>query len=406
MFTAHTLQQTFILPVAPSFFNGLRSDNNLTLTEAKADYTRPMPEESKLKAGYDLRIDQNSYDYIGLRGMNAADAAPDPTQTNLFLYKQTINAAYVTYERPFGEWTVLGGIRLEEVQLDLDQVTTNLIHDTSYFQAYPSLHLAYKLTGETQLTLGYSKRVQRPNPQDFNPFRVEGNPLQFSAGNPNLQPQLTNSFEAGYQYKAGETFYLATLYYRHNEHGVTDVFTDLGNEALLDTKENLASSQAAGLELVANGRLAKTLTYSASINIFWDEIDAAGQGLSQLVNVAGRRQASLVGGRATLNWQAGAKDTFQVGAQSYAKSLTPQGYISPTQITFLGYRHKFSDSLSAVVTAQDLSHTLRLHIVTATPNLRDVSTNRPDGQAIFVGLAWNFGAPNKRSRDQGFDFGA
>src|SRR6185437_8779822 len=124
--------------------------------------------------------------------------------------------------------------------LDLDQVTTNLVHDTSYFKAYPSLHLAYRASDDQQLTLSYSERVQRPNPQDLNPFRLERDPLNFQAGNPNLQPQITHSFEAAYQYKAGQTFYLGTLYYRQNEHGVTDVVTDLGGGQLLTTRENLS----------------------------------------------------------------------------------------------------------------------------------------------------------------------
>src|SRR6185312_3587399 len=144
----------------------------------------------------------------------------------------------LTYERPFGDWTVLGGLRLEDVQLDLDQATSNLVHNSDYFRAYPSLHLAYRFADEQQLILSYSKRVQRPNPRDLNPFRVERDPLNFTAGNPNLQPQLTDSFEAGYQYKAAGTFYLGTLYYRRSEHGVTDVVTSLGDSVFLTTKEN------------------------------------------------------------------------------------------------------------------------------------------------------------------------
>jgi outer membrane receptor protein involved in Fe transport len=398
------LEQVTTLPVLPDLFTDLRSKNTLTLTEGKADYTRPLPDEAKLKAGYDLRIDENAYDNVGLRGTEPTDAAPDPTQTNLFRYKQTINAAYVTYERPFGDWTVLGGLRLEEVQLDLNQVTSNLIHDTDYFKVYPSLHLAYRVSQDQQLTLSYSKRVQRPNPQDLNPYRVERDPLNFQAGNPNLQPQITNSYELGYQYKAGGTFYLATLYYRQNEHGVTDVATDLGGGVLLNTKENLSQSKAAGLELVANGHITKTLTYNVSTNLYWNEIDATGQGLDQLLDFAGRRSAFAAGGRGSLSWQATAKDSFQINGQLNAKRLTPQGYADPTFISFLGYRHKFNDSLSAVVTAQDLFGTLRFRRIIDTPTLHDESGGKPNVEAVFVGLTWNFGAAQKRP--QTFDFNA
>jgi len=401
----NAFDQVITLPAPSELLTGQRSKTSLTLSEAKADYTSPLPGEAKLKAGYDLRVDQNDYDNTGQRGTSPGGLGPDPSQTNLFFYKQTINAAYVTYERPFGDWTVLGGLRLEEVGLDLNQATSHLARSTDYFKIYPSLHVAYRFADDQQLILSYSKRVQRPNPQDLNPFVVENDALSFRAGNPNLQPQITNSFEAGYQYKSGGTLYLGTLYYRQNEHGVTDVVTSLGNGVLLTTKANLSESKAAGLELVANGRLTKTLSYNVSTNFYWNQIDATGQGLDQLLDFSGRRSAFTVGGRGSLTWQATPKDMFQLSANLNAKRLTPQGYIDPNFVTFLGYRHKFNDSLSAVVTVQDVLGSVRFRQIVDTPVLQDRNVAKPDVQAVFLGLTWTFGAPNKRGHDTGFDFG-
>ena len=110
---------------------------------------------------------------------------------------------------------MLGGLRLEDGAARPRPGDRRPGRTTpSYFSAYPSLHLAYKFTDAQQLTLSYSRARPAAQPEDLNPFRVESDPLNFQAGNPNLQPQTTDSFEAGYQYKAGETFYLATLYYR------------------------------------------------------------------------------------------------------------------------------------------------------------------------------------------------
>ncbi|MDB5443337.1 MAG: TonB-dependent receptor [Phenylobacterium sp.] len=383
------------VPVLPDLFQSIRGRNTLLQTELKADYNRPAPAEGRLKVGYDLRIDDNDYDNRGLKGPNAATALNDARQTNRFLYKQTVNAAYVTYEQPFGDWTVLGGLRLEDVKLDLNQVTSALVNHQSYLRAYPSLHLGYKLSDSQQLSLSYSHRVQRPNPQDLNAFRLVG---AFSArqGNANLRPQDTHSFEAGWQYKSGGTFYLATLYYRLNEHGVTDVTSDLGGGVLLTTKDNLSRSRNAGLELVANGRLTKTLSYNASTNLYWNEIDASGLGF------AGKRSAFTAGGRASLNWQATPKDLFQVSAQLAAKRLLPQGFVEPMFLVFAGYRHKFSDSLSGVITTQDPFDIYRFRQVIDTPTLHEHGTGRGRIQSAFVGLTWSFGAATKKP--QSFDF--
>jgi len=394
-----------ILPPSPAVFSDLQTRNSSNQSEFKADYVRPMPAEGKLKAGYDRRVDDNRYDNQGLIGGSAASARPDPARSNLFLYRQTVDAAYATYEQPFGDWTVLGGLRLENVALDLNQVTTAQSHDTSYARAYPSVHLSYKVSDAQQLSFSYSRRVQRPNPEDLNPFPIQLGPLSFQAGNPNLQPQTTDSLEAGYQYRAGTTFYLATLYYRRNRHGVTDVIAAQVDGALLTTKANLSDSEAAGLELVANGHLTKTLSYGVSTNLYWNEIAAAGDGLQQLPDIAGRRSAFEVGGRASLTWQPTPTDTFQVTTNVNAKRLTPQGFVEPFAVTYLGYRHKFSDDLFAVVTIQDPFEGVRFRQVISTPILRDHTDQHIHIRGVFVGVTRTFGDGGKKPREPGFDFG-
>ncbi|MET0272978.1 MAG: TonB-dependent receptor, partial [Phenylobacterium sp.] len=294
------------VPILPDSFEAFVVDNSYAQTELKADYTRPMPGESKLKVGYQFQFDDNDYDQVGRRG-GVANALPvDPNLTNRFLYKQALNAAYATYERPFGDLTVLAGLRLEDVRVDLDQVTDRVTAENDYFRAYPSLHLAYTFSEDQQLKLSYSLRVQRPQPQDLNPFRAYQDPFNYQAGNPNLKPQETQSFEAGYQYRHSGTFYLATLYYRASENGVTDVVRDLGGGVLLTTKENLNKGRAGGLELVANGRFNPKITYNLSGNAFWNEIDASALGFT------GKRSGYALSGRANLNWQVTAKDFIQL----------------------------------------------------------------------------------------------
>jgi outer membrane receptor protein involved in Fe transport len=386
------------VPEEPDLFQDFRAHNILNLTDLRADLKRPMPDDGKLKVGYDLRIDDNSYDNTALRGGSAATAGPDPTLTDLFDYRQTINSAYVTYEQPFLEkFTVLAGLRVEDVQLDLNEITTTQVHDTNAANVYPTLHLNYRFSDNQQLTLSYSRRIQRPNPADLDPFRTEADAFNFRQGNPDLKPEQTDSFEAGYQYKASGTFYLATAYYRQGDHDVTDVITDLGNGVLLDTKENLASSKHAGVELVANGHLTKDLSYNVSTNIYYAEIDSGTFPLAAaLLGAVGTRSAIEGGGRFSINWNVTPKDTFQFSGQVNARRLTPQGSSDPSFLSFLGYRHKFTDKLTGVVNLQDVFHTLHSRSVIDTALLHDESEFNGRIPAVSLGLSWNFGSPPKR----------
>jgi outer membrane receptor protein involved in Fe transport len=363
----------------------------------KLDYTRPMGGEAKLKTGLDLEATDNDYDNHGTSGSTPDDQTVDAFRTNRFLYDQDVYAAYVTYERPFGDFTVLGGLRAEQVDIHTNQVTSARKDDNSYFHVYPSLHLGYTLTQTQTVTANYSKRVQRPQAQDLNPYPVFIDPSSLRVGNPDLKPQITDSYELGYQYRKGPASYLATAYYRESRDGVTDVVHDLGLGATLTTRENLAKSRNGGLELVANGKLTPKLSYNVSGNAYWNEIQ------STIPGVFGTREMTTLSGRASLSWQATPKDFFQLNGFTSGKRLTPQGYREPISLLNLGYRRKVNDKLNFVVTANDVLNAFKDVTVIDTPTLQERVERRANVRAVFFGFTYSFGGG--KARPEQFDFG-
>ena len=363
----------------------------------KLDYTRPMSGEAKLKTGLDLEASDNDYDNHGARGDAMDHLVVDMRLTNRFLYDQDVYAGYVTYERPFGDFTVLGGLRAEQVEIRTDQVTSAQKDDNAYFHVYPSLHLGYTLSQTQTLTANYSKRVQRPQAQDLNPYPIYQDPNNYRAGNPDLKPQITDSYELGYQYRKGPASYLATAYYRESHDGVADVVRDLGGGVFLTTRENLAQSRNGGLELVANGKLTPKLSYNISGNAYWNEIQ------STAVGAVGTREMTTLSGRASLSWQATPKDFFQLNGFTSGKRLTPQGYREPISLLNLGYRRKVNDKLNFVVTANDVLNSFQDTAVIDTPTLRERTERRANVRAVFFGFTYSFGGG--KARPEQFDFG-
>lgn len=401
--TAMRNTRPFVYLSGPPTPNGAFEDNHyeaeLDHAQLKAEYKRALPGEAKLTAGYQLQYDDNRYDNLGLRGPDAGSAAVDPALTDRFLYRQTVNSLYGTYQRPFGKLTLLAGLRLEDVRLDTDQVSPRQADSSDYFRAYPSLHLSYDLGDNQQLTAAYSHRVQRPSPQDLNAFRLYQDAYTYRAGNPRLRPQQTDSYELAYQYKKAQTYYLATLYYRQNEDAVTDAYRDLGGGVLVITKENLGSSRAAGLELVANGRLTPKLTYNVSGSLYWNQIDAAGLGFTQ------DRSGTTAQGRGNLNWQVSPKDFLQVNGFVTGKRLIPQGHRDGFATMNLGYRHKFDDRVAMTLTVQDVFDSFRFRSRLDTPQIKNVASQKLKFAGISVGLTYLLGDTRKARRDSGFDYG-
>jgi len=289
-------------------------------------------------------------------------------------------------------------LRAEQVQIDVNDVTHGATAQNDYFRVYPTLHTGYTLSQNQTLSANYSRRVQRPGAQDLHPYRVYLDPFNYRQGNPNLKPQITDSYELGWQYRKGQAYYLATAYFRDTRDSVTDVVSDLGGGVFLTSKANLGKSRAGGLELVANGRLSPKLTYNLSGNLFWNEIDAANLGFS------GTRSGTALSGRANLNWQATPKDFFQLNAFTSGKRLTPQGYREPFKMVNLGYRRKVNDKLSFVMTAQDVLNDFREVTVIDTPALRDRARRSANVRSVFFGFSYAFGAG--KPRPEQFDFNA
>lgn len=386
----------------PSLAEDIRNDTTADVSHLKVDYTKPLAGDAKLKTGYELQVDRDDFDNAGDQGATASSEVANPSLIDTFKFRQTVNSAYVTYQRPFGAMTALAGLRLEDTRIDLNDVTTAFKGQSGDTHLYPSLHLSWKLSDTQQFSTSVSERIQRPQPSDYDPFRTYVDPFNFRSGNPDLKPQETWSYEAAYQYRAGAAIYLATAYFRDNRRGVTDVVENLGDGVLLTTKENLSSSRSGGLELVASGQIVKTLTANVSADLGWTEIDGAAPGV--VTGVTGTRSAFTPSVRGVMNWQATPKDLFQIQGAMTAKRLTPQGYYEPSGLVNLGYRRKFNDDWSLFVVVRDALSSLRNTLVIDTPVLKDHMETEAHVRAVFLGLTYSFGTG--RRRDPGFDYGA
>jgi outer membrane receptor protein involved in Fe transport len=389
--------ETFTPPDVAPEADQQRLNYHLRKSELKADYVRPMDGGATFKAGVDLEYDDNAYRNRGFSGPPGA-LAPDAALTNLFLFKQTLSQAYVTYERPIGDLTVLAGLRVEDTRIRLDQATLGQQDENDYTKLFPSLHLAWKLSEAQQLTASYSHRIERPNPLQFNAFPLLLDPLNLRAGNPRLKPQETHSYELGWQDRDGATTRSATFYYRENFNGFADVIAPLADGRFLTTSANVAKSRSAGLELVASGRIVKGLTYNLSANAFWSEIGPQPLGIAQT------RSAFTGFGRGSLNWQVTPDDLVQVNAFFNGRRLTPQGSFEPTGALNLGYRHKLNDQLAVVVTAQDVLRTFRFRQVIDTPTLKSRLNAMIDTPVVMAGFTWTFAGQPKKG-EPAFDFG-
>lgn len=376
----------------------LRLSLDIVTTEASADYVLPLSADRSLKLGYDFEDDNNRFDNLG------DDVDPvtgrlieNPNVTNHFRYRQQIHTVYGQYETPIGPWTLQSGLRLEQTNVHTLQITGDVAGAYGYFRAYPSLNMDWRLSDQAKLSLGLSRRVTRPDPEALNPFTDYQDIHNLRAGNANLLPQDTWSYELGFNGAAKNLSYGLTGYYRFNRDSVTDVTRVVSADVVLVTKANLPKSKAAGVEFTASGKIIPQLALSVSGNLFHNQIDASALGLG------GLRSTTGLNVKASLDYKPTPVDTLQISFSRSDRRLTPQGYIDAINLVNLGFRRQISSKLAALITVSDAFDGQRFRRVVETPTLRDVTTRYQIGRVAYVGVVYSFGAP-KKAKPGGFEY--
>lgn len=185
----------------------------------------------------------------------------DGAQSNDFIYKEQILAAYLLYSHPFNDkFNVELGLRGEQTWSDGQLYTINGIgnkdNKRKYFNIFPSASFNYQINDEQSLSFGYGSRIDRPAYQDLNPFEYLLDELSYWKGNPFLSPQKTHRASLTYSYKQS-SLSAAYTYMKDYKAQITDT---LSTNKVIMTPKNIGKQQQI------------SLTYNQGVSPFtwWD----------------------------------------------------------------------------------------------------------------------------------------
>lgn len=387
--TDSTNTYSYSLPTVKTTSDTKYTNRDLSSAVFSLDYNRPIG-TAQLSTGLQITRDDNE-----LR--NESTGTTDLSNailSNSFQYKQTLSAAYVTYQKPFGEkWVVLGGLRAENLDLDTLQIDTGTPGHVSYTKYSPSFFATYLLSANAKLRFSYARRLQRPNPQSLNPSLTYNDAQNVSQGNPNLKPQTTDSFELGYEFSKSVLSYQIRAYYRKNEDVITQSSRFLTDNVLLTTQENGGSGNASGLEFNLQGPLSKKLMVQVGGNLARTELTTP---------QVGTQDATSLSGRMNVTYQVTTKDTLQFNMFSQGKQLTGQGYTEPFAMGNLSYVRKLTPKLNLIVNVNDPLRTGKTVTYTQTKTVYSQSSRSTEAPVFYLGLRYNFGgaAPANAQQNQ------
>ena len=241
-----------------------RTDFKEAIFTFKLDYTNPITDELTLETGAQYVMNDVSNDYEVNNFTNGA-FVNDPGLTNIFEFDQKVLGLYGTGSYEGKKWGIKGGLRLEQTDQNTLLVTTSSANEQNYGNFFPSLHSSYKFSDKVSLQAGYSKRIYRPRMWDLNPFFNIRNNYSVRQGNPDLQPEFTDSYEITSIYILGPASINFGVYHRYTT-DVIERITTFENNVSTTKPENIGTNRATGIEFNAKYSPAKWLTLNGDFN--------------------------------------------------------------------------------------------------------------------------------------------
>ena len=351
-------------------------------------------EDGKLEAGLRSTINNNSSNFISdTLNTTTGGFNYDPFLSNDFVYKQNINAVYTNYQHTFGNFSIQGGLRLEDAHIRtqlIDSTTTNNRQD--YLRIYPSLFLTEKLSENQTLQLSYSRRVTRPNAFQLSPFLNESNRLNYTEGNPNLLPQDTHSFELSYINYWKNVTLTSSLYYRltnDNIQQITVPLTPVNRDTTLTQFANIKSATNAGYELIAKISPTAKLDFTANVNVYYKYIQ--GDPALGLLTTSGYAW----NGNITANVKPLKKLGIQLRADYQGPQVVPQGTMKAIYGVDGGIRYDLTKTLNLSVNSRDIFNTRHfvydINYTTPSFTSNQVSDRRFSTRVVLATISYRFG---------------
>ncbi|HBI00304.1 MAG TPA: TonB-dependent receptor [Flavobacterium sp.] len=193
----------------------------------QTDYVLPLGENSRFEAGYRGDFSKVLTDFeVQTFNVDTNQFEFDPF-SNVFEYKEYVNALYTQFGSKINKFSYLFGLRWEDSNIGVNLISGDDNNTKRYNNFFPSAFFAYEISEKSNVTLSYSRRIQRPRGRFLNPTANLSSNINIFQGNPDLDPAMTHAVDLGY-IKRWQKFTLSTSAYINK---TDDVFQFIRRES-------------------------------------------------------------------------------------------------------------------------------------------------------------------------------
>lgn len=267
--------------LVPNKLLGFLEENNTEENQkqflAQIDYVFPMDKNTQFEAGYRTTNENQNTSFIVQQEDININMTVNDDLTNYLDFNQEVHAIYTQFDKKWGDFSLLTGLRYEHTSMVVIQKNTNEDGNSSFSDFFPTLNLGIELSEMANITIGYNRRISRPRSRSLNPFQSRSSETSFFQGNPFLKPSYSNGFDVGYL-KQFKNFTLnSSLYFRRTEKPENRISVESGDFATVNGEltpvikrfpVNLGRRDQLGIEANSTIRWSSKWRTNLSFNLF------------------------------------------------------------------------------------------------------------------------------------------
>ncbi len=165
------------------------SHNDYDIYSGKVDYQSPIFKSIKFQSGIKLSKVENLGD--------VSSKNQDANQINYKTkdqIKDHIAAAYFTLKKELNRLSLQGGLRYEYTDT---YISSNgiIVLDSTYVSWFPTFLINQKISDKQNITLSYSKKINRPTFDELSTDITYFNSLSYKVGNPEVKPSISHNVD-------------------------------------------------------------------------------------------------------------------------------------------------------------------------------------------------------------------
>ncbi|MEN9703317.1 MAG: hypothetical protein RLZZ209_743 [Bacteroidota bacterium] len=350
------------------------SSANSTLL-LQGDWTKSFAKRGVLEYGFKFnsRFFENDFLYEKQKeGIYLRDAK----RSNGLVYREHIQAAYVSYVYENKYATLNTGLRAEATEIagDIQQ---------QYLNLFPSFSIVHALSKSSNLSFALSSRITRPSYKSLNPFVSFADPLNLNSGNPELKPEKAFLYELTHTKDYASLSISNTVFYRDISGLVGRVRTFLAGDTTLTRYENIAKSRAWGIENLSTWSISKAYKVTLTTSLFQSDLE----GFINNTNVSLNRWSW----NSRLNQQFKWKNNWsaQISGIFQSAQINTLGIIEPYYTVDVGFKKDFG-RLSLNARVNDVFNTQKTIYDSRPFGLISDLERKKETRIFYIGFSYKF----------------